>query len=62
MWFADKLQEMFNLLSDDNHSEGKLLDVKYIKKSDIKKYISFLNPDLRDAAEIFFISEGWIEM
>ena len=61
VWFATNVQGLFDLLSDDNHTEGRELDMKFVKKSKIHSYISFLSPDLQKCAEIFFKSEGWIK-
>ena len=46
-----KVQAMFGLLSDDDHSEGRMLDVKFIKQDRIKDYIyiCFPSPDLQEA-------------
>lgn len=60
IWFADKMQGTFQLLSDDNHAEGRELYVKFVVPTEVKNYIKILSPDLREAANVFFISEGWI--
>ena len=52
---------MFELLSDDNHPEGRVLYVNYLKPREIVNYINFLNPDMREAARIFFESEGLLK-
>jgi hypothetical protein len=61
-WFANQAQKMLELLSDDNHLEGRVLDIKYLKKDQVTNYIKFLNPDMREAATIFFSSEGWLPL
>ena len=60
VWYANQAQKMFDLLNDDNHLEGRVLDVNYLKKDQVATYISFLNPDMQEAATIFFTSEGWL--
>lgn len=61
VWFATQIQAMYGVLSDEDHKEARILDVKFINKSTIQHCLKLLSPDFRNAMSLFVKSEGTFE-
>ena len=57
VWFATQIQTLYSVLSDEDHKEANLLNVKFMNKNNIDHCLQFLQHDLRKAMYLFLKSD-----